>query len=168
MRIRRVGGAAAGVLALLLVGVLPAGAQLPDDQPGAVGTVRVTGEDASALSRCLADAQDGVIGTQRAACHRVALGADGTLHLHVASFRADHRDQSFTGSGVTVNLLGDTTTHSNVHLTIDISGGIATAINNCINDAQDGVIQNQQNDCTQYASAGNLIILEDVTFNIYV
>jgi hypothetical protein len=50
-----------------------------------------------------------------------------------------------------------------VNVTVKVSGGDATALNQCINDAKDGLIQTQANACTQSSQAGNILLLEDET-----
>jgi hypothetical protein len=54
-----------------------------------------------------------------------------------------------------------------IHGAIIISGGTARAINSLVNDAQDGVISRQNNACTQFATAGNLLQLSGVAVSIY-
>lgn len=49
---------------------------------------------------------------------------------------------------------------------IKLAGGEALALNLCLNDARDGVITTQQNACTQIATSGDMISLENV--NLYV
>lgn len=45
------------------------------------------------------------------------------------------------------------------NVTVAVTGGTATAINRCVNDASDGVVQTQRNSCQQAASAGNVVIV---------
>jgi hypothetical protein len=134
-----------------------------------VGRVRIGGRQAALLGRCLADARDGVVTTQRPACRQVAPAA-GLIRLAGSSVqltgRVAHRRQAFTRAPVTVGIAGGAPRHIDVNITLELSGGSATAVSNCINDAQDGVIQTQRNSCIQYTSAGNIIMLDNVTFVI--
>jgi hypothetical protein len=51
----------------------------------------------------------------------------------------------------------------NSNANVKISGGEVTALNSCIADAQDGVIQTQVVACNQIATAGNLVSLDGVS-----
>jgi hypothetical protein len=53
--------------------------------------------------------------------------------------------------------------YQNSNANVKISGGEVTAMNNCIADAQDGVIQTQIVACNQVAAAGNLVALDGVS-----
>ncbi|GAA2511955.1 hypothetical protein GCM10010435_40060 [Winogradskya consettensis] len=46
---------------------------------------------------------------------------------------------------------------------VKVSGGEAIALNECIQDARDGVIQLQQQSCDQVSTAANLLSLENVS-----
>jgi hypothetical protein len=139
----------------VLVSAVPAGAA------GAAGpvytarrvSVRITGGDVIALNRCVNDARDGVINTQQDACRQVA-GAGNFVELDdsnvVVSARPDG-SPDFARSDVDV----------------EVSGGSATAVNECVDDAQDGVIDSQVNACQQSASAGNLLRLSNVSVAVY-
>ena len=56
--------------------------------------------------------------------------------------------------------------YQNSHADVAVSGGQATALNECINEARDGTIS-QTNNCIQIATSGNIVILENVTINVY-
>lgn len=51
--------------------------------------------------------------------------------------------------------------------TVVITGGAATAINECINYAEGGDSIEQNNICYQIATAGNVLIVENVNITIY-
>ena len=53
--------------------------------------------------------------------------------------------------------------YQNDNANIKASGGEVTALNACIADAKDGVIQTQQLACNQVAGAGNAVDLENVS-----
>jgi hypothetical protein len=103
-------------------------------------SVVVSGGTATAINECLTDASDGVIQNQQTACRQVASA----------------------GNFVDVTSI---TVYESKNVTITVSGGTATAINECVNDASDGVIQNQQNACNQAASAGNLVAVGRITIS---
>ena len=100
--------------------------------------VTVSGGTATAMNKCVNDATDGVIQLQRTACRQVA--AAGNL--------------------VDITAI---TVYQSKNTTITVSGGTATAINECVNDATDGVIQTQQNACRQAAVVGNVVTVADIT-----
>jgi hypothetical protein len=100
-------------------------------------SIEITGGVVTAINQCVNDATDGVIQDQQNACTQVASA----------------------GNLVTV---GDITVFTRKKVSVEVTGGVATAINQCVNDATDGVIQDQQNACTQVASAGNLVSLESI------
>jgi hypothetical protein len=136
----------------VLLSAAPAGASAPVYAARRV-SVRITGGDVIALNRCVNDARDGVINTQQNACRQVAT-AGNFLELDdstvVVSARPDgHPD--FSRSDVDV----------------EVSGGTATAVNECVDDAQDGVVDSQLNACQQSASAGNLLRVTNVSIAVY-
>jgi hypothetical protein len=100
--------------------------------------VVVTGGTATAINECVNDATDGVIQNQRTACRQAASA----------------------GNLVDLNSI---TVYQSKNSTITVTGGTATAINECVNDATDGVIQNQHNACQQAAAAGNLVTVAQIT-----
>jgi hypothetical protein len=116
--------------------------------------VKVTGGDAIAMNNCINDAQDGIIQAQQNSCYQVA-SAGNIVQLEDSSIWVF--SNGFTGLPL----------FSRSHVTVEISGGLAAAINNCINDAQDGFIQSQQNSCAQYSTAGNIVALLGVTVSVY-
>lgn len=102
--------------------------------------VSVSGGVATAINRCINDASDGVIQNQQTACRQVASAG---------------------------NVVGVTaiTVYQSKNVTITVGGGTVTAINECVNDASDGVIQNQLNACDQAASAGNVVTVASITIS---
>lgn len=100
--------------------------------------VSVSGGVATAINKCVNDASDGVIQNQQTACRQVASA----------------------GNAVDVTTV---TVYQSKNVTITVSGGTATAINECVNDASDGVIQSQLNACDQAASAGNVVAVASIT-----
>jgi hypothetical protein len=150
------GSALVAVLAAagsLLLGFTPASATTPIYQANDVA-VRVTGDDAIALNRCVNDAQDGYINTQINSCEQVAT-AGNIVQLENSAIWV------FRNCGCGVPLF------SSNHVTVEVSGGLAQAVNECINDSQDGVINTQINRCRQYATAGNIVFLSGVSVSVY-
>jgi hypothetical protein len=118
-------------------------------------SVKVSGGDALALNNCINDAQDGFIQTQQNSCNQVATSGN-IVQLDDSSIWV------FSSSCYCTLPL-----FSASHVTVEVTGGVATAINNCLNDARDGVIQTQLNACTQYSVAGSIVMLSNVTVYIY-
>jgi hypothetical protein len=56
-----------------------------------------------------------------------------------------------------------TVLYQNSRANVKIAGGEVTALNNCLADALDGVIQTQTAACDQVASTGNAVTLDDVS-----
>lgn len=102
--------------------------------------VAVEGGVATAINRCITDASDGVIQQQETACTQVAVAGN------------------LTDSGAI-------TVYQSKNVSITVSGGTATAINQCVNDASDGVIQDQKNACDQAATAGNVVLVESISIS---
>jgi hypothetical protein len=100
--------------------------------------VTVSGGTATAINKCVNDASDGVIQNQQTACRQVASAGNA---IEVATIKV----------------------YASKNVVITVSGGAATAINKCVNDASDGVIQNQRNACDQAASAGNVVTVDSIT-----
>jgi hypothetical protein len=113
--------------------------------------VKVTGGDAIAVNNCINDAQDGVIQNQINSCNQVA-NAGNILQLENSSVWV-FGPNCFCGLPL----------FSASHVTVELTGGLALAINNCINDATDGFIQTQQNYCAQSSTAGNILTLSGVS-----
>ena len=111
--------------------------------------VKVTGDDATALNKCINDAKDGLIQTQQNACTQSA-SASNLVTL-------EDETVFVLSNGFPSALLFNKT-----HVNVEISGGSVAAINACVNDAQDGLIQTQQNSCNQTAVAGNVLSLNGV------
>jgi hypothetical protein len=103
-------------------------------------SIAVSGGVAVAINRCITDASDGVIQSQQNACRQAASAGNFV-----------------DGGSISV--------YQSKNVSISVSGGTATAINQCVNDASDGVIQNQQNACDQTASAGNVVLVDDITIS---
>ena len=103
-------------------------------------SIAVSGGVAVAINRCITDASDGVIQNQQNACRQAASAGNFVDSGSISVFQS--KDVS-----------------------ISVSGGTATAINQCVNDAADGVIQNQQNACDQTASAGNVVVVDSITIS---
>jgi hypothetical protein len=116
--------------------------------------VKVTGGDAIALNNCINDARDGVIQTQLNACNQVA-SAGNIVQLDDSSIWVFAN--GFTGLPL----------FSHSHVTVELTGGLMNAINSCVNDAQDGVIQTQQNACAQSSTAGSIVALTGVTVAVF-
>jgi hypothetical protein len=153
----RIGAVAAALIAagLVLIGLgTPANATNQIYQASNV-TIKVSGGDALALNRCLNDSQDGVINTQINSCVQVA-NAGNLVELDDSSLWVY---SSSCGCGLPV--------YSHSHVDVDVTGGLVSAINECVNDAQDGYINTQINSCAQYATAGNLVFLSNVTIAVY-
>lgn len=117
-------------------------------------TVKVSGGEAIALNQCINDAKDGVIQTQLNACQQIST-AGNLLQLENVSVWV------LPPSGIGFPLFASS------HVTVEVSGGLANAINSCVNDAQDGFIQTQTNACAQSASAGNIVSLIGVFVAVY-
>lgn len=117
-------------------------------------SIRVTGGEATALNRCINDAQDGVINTQINSCEQVAT-AGNLLQLEDVAIWV------FRSCNCGIPLYSDS------HIDIEVTGGIANAINECVNDSRDGVINTQINNCRQYATAGNIVMLSRVSVAVY-
>jgi hypothetical protein len=115
--------------------------------------VKVTGDDATALNKCINDAKDGAIQSQQNACLQSA-SASNLVTLEDATVFV-------LSSGFPSALLFNKT-----HVNVEVSGGAVNAINACVNDAQDGFIQSQQNACAQTAVAGNVLSLTKVNVKV--
>jgi hypothetical protein len=83
------------------------------------------------------DASDGVIQNQRNACNQAASA----------------------GNVVTVDSIKIS---ASKNITIDVTGGTATSINECVNEASGGDSQNQQNTCVQVGYSGNTVDVGDI------
>jgi hypothetical protein len=116
--------------------------------------VKVSGGEVTALNQCINDAKDGVIQTQANACLQVS-SAGNLLTLDKVSVWV------LPSSGIGFPLF------SASNVTITVTGGLASAINSCVNDARDGFIQTQTNACAQSATAGNLLNLTKVGVAVY-
>jgi hypothetical protein len=116
--------------------------------------VKITGGEAVALNACVADAQDGVIQKQLVACNQV--GTAGNLV-----------DLENVSVWVTQPMPPARVLYHDDNVRVAVSGGLAAALNACVADAQDGVIQKQVVACTQAASAGNLVNLSGVSVSVY-
>jgi hypothetical protein len=145
------------VLALAISGIplfsSAAAAAAPPAYAGSGVSIKAGGGSVTPLTQCLEDARDNVISSRRAACRQAAT-AGSTLRLTNASIWVFRHDS------------GRAPVFSRSRATIVISGHVAIAINQRVNDAQDGVINNQSNSCDQVASAGNLLQLTDVTITV--
>jgi hypothetical protein len=149
--IRRV-SALCGVVALLSVGFASqADAAILYESENV--NAKVSGGEAVALNLCMNDARDGVIQTQQNACDQIA-DAGNIVEL----------------DGVSVYVFAPNTWRpvlfSDRNVTVELTGGLAAAMNLCLNDAEDGIIQNQSNACRQSASAGNIINLTNVGITV--
>lgn len=111
--------------------------------------VKVSGGEAVALNACIADAKDGVIQTQQVACNQIATAGNLVTLENVSVW--------VTSTTPPTKLL-----YRSDRVDVSVSGGLAAAINVCVADAKDGVIQNQQVACNQAAAAGNLVSLSGV------
>lgn len=116
--------------------------------------VQITGGEAVALNACVADAKDGVIQTQVVACEQVA-SAGNYVELNDVSIRVTPVNPPFFSL------------YQGNHVDVKVSGGLAAAINACVADAEDGVIQTQIVACKQYAAAGNAVNLSNVSVEVY-
>ena len=116
--------------------------------------VKITSGEVTAMNDCIADAHDGVIQTQTVACNQIATAGNLVdlqgVSIWVTSATPPAR-VLYRGSNVRVS----------------VSGGLATAINRCVADAHDGVIQTQTVACTQVAAVGNLVNLSGVSVQVY-
>jgi len=112
--------------------------------------VKFTGGEALALNNCIADAQDGIIQTQVVACNQIATAGNMVQVEHVSVW-------------VTSTTRPSRLLFHDDQVDISVSGGLAAAINTCIADAKDGIIQTQIVACNQFASAGNLVTLAGVS-----
>lgn len=118
-------------------------------------SVKITGGEAIALNSCINDAQDGVINTQINACDQIATSGNiielDNVGLYVFSSAC---------------YCGLPLFHAN-NVQVEVTGGVASAINLCLNDSRDGVINTQINACRQYAVAGNIAFLSGVSVGVY-
>jgi hypothetical protein len=147
---RRGGVAAAtlGATAALMLGFSgPASAAVLYQNDNA--NVRVSGGEAIAFNACIADAKDGVIQQQQVACNQIATAGNAVI--------LDNVYVLVTPAGQSYPILFQ---KNNVNVTV--SGGLAAAANLCVADAKDGVIQQQQVACNQFAAAGNMVVLSGV------
>lgn len=99
--------------------------------------VTVSGGTATAINKCVNDASDGLIQNQRNACNQAASA----------------------GNVVTVDSI---TVSASKNITIDVTGGTAASINECVNKASGGSSQDQQNVCVQVGSSGNAVDVGDL------
>lgn len=95
-------------------------------------SITVSGGVATAINECVNDASDGVVQNQRTACEQAASA----------------------GNVVAVSSITISTAKN---IAIDITGGTAVVINECVNNASGGATQNQQNTCVQVGSSGNIV-----------
>lgn len=156
MRIRRLAAAAgtfAAAASLSLALSTPASASVILYQNNNA-RVQITGGEAVALNACVADAKDGVIQTQLVACQQVA-SAGNWVDLSDVSIRVAPVNPPFLSL------------YQGNHVNVKVSGGLAAAINACVADAEDGVIQTQVVACNQYATAGNAVNLSGVSVEVY-
>jgi len=139
----------AGAVALVLSGSTATAAVADETTPppGDDGTIIFQAQDVSveitagialAINQCIADASDGIIVEASNYCNQIA--SAGNLVE--------------TGS-IVVSQSSD--------VSITVSGGTALAINECISDAADGIVETQQNACDQSATAQTLVIVESIT-----
>lgn len=116
--------------------------------------VKISGGEAVALNACVADAQDGVIQTQVVACNQVATAGNLVELEHVSVW-------------VTSLTTPPRVLYRGSDVKVSVTGGLAVAINACVADAYDGVIQTQIVACNQVASAGNLVSLTGVGVQVF-
>ena len=116
--------------------------------------VKVTGGEAIALNACIQDARDGVIQTQQQACNQIAIAGNLVTLENVGIY-------------VQKNAFPSALLYQSNRATVELSGGPVTAYNSCVQDAQDGFIQTQEQACTQVATAGNVLSLSGVTVAVY-
>jgi hypothetical protein len=135
----------------MLLGIVTAAPVVAKPKPeyrNADANVTVSGGQAVALNQCINNAQSGTI-TQINICNQIATSGN-VLILE----------------NVTINIYNRKSpkraVFSKKRGTLQVTGGMATAINTCVNDARDGIIT-QTNACTQAASAGNLVNLSGVS-----
>jgi hypothetical protein len=118
--------------------------------------VKVTGGEAVAANACINDASDGVINTQINACHQVAT-AGNILEMEGVGIYVFNGGNCYCGLPL----------FSRNRVRVVLTGGLASAMNLCINDAQDGVINYQLNECQQVSTAGNIVQLMNVYVEVY-
>jgi len=116
--------------------------------------VKVTGGEAVAINQCIADAHDGVINYAQNKCDQMATGGNYV-----------ELDDSLIW--VYQNGTWWPSVYDAKKVKVLLTGGISTAMNQCIADATDGVINYAQNECDQYAVAGNIVMAENVNVQIY-
>jgi hypothetical protein len=148
----RIGAIAAVVVA---AGVVLLGLGVPANASAVIYSasnvnIKVSGDDAIALNQCMNDAQDGIINTQINSCDQVAT-AGNLVDLEDSSIWV------FQSCGCGLPLF------SHSHVDVQVTGGAVSAINACVNDSLDGVINTQINNCRQYSTAGNLVQLAGVS-----
>jgi hypothetical protein len=114
--------------------------------------VMIGGGEVTALNSCIADAVDGVIQTQIVACNQIANSGNFVTLDHVVVKVTSPTSRALLYSGANVS--------------VSVSGGVANAINSCVADAYDGVIQTQLVACNQVAYAGNLVSLYGVAVKV--
>jgi hypothetical protein len=114
--------------------------------------VKISGGEVTAMNVCINDAQDGIV-TQINECTQVA-SAGNLLQLEDVSIWV------FPAFGPPWPLFEDR------NVTAEVTGGLASAINVCANDALDGFIV-QANACTQAASVGNLVNMTRVSVSVF-
>jgi hypothetical protein len=118
--------------------------------------VKITGGEAYAANQCINDAQDGVINTQINNCDQVA-SAGNILELNGVGIYVFNGGNCFCGRPL----------FSANRVRVLVSGGLADAMNLCLNDSVDGVINTQINACRQVSFAGNIVQLMNVYVEVY-
>ncbi|MDQ1294527.1 MAG: hypothetical protein QG608_2411 [Actinomycetota bacterium] len=136
-----------GALALFLSGVTAVAASAVEPVPDSEGMIIFQAEDvsveitagvATAINRCVVDAADGFVIEAANYCNQLA--SAGNLVE--------------TGS-IVISQSSD--------VSVTVSGGLAEAINQCINDAVDGIVETQLNACEQSANAQTLVLVESIS-----
>lgn len=152
---RRIGiaTAALGAAFALTVGLCGSASAATTVYQNDKANVKISGGEVAAVNACVADAQDGVIQTQLLACDQIAT-AGNMVSLEGVSVWV-------TSTGTPQRLL-----FHDDKVTVSVTGGLAAAINACVADARDGVIQTQVVACRQSASAGNLLNLAGVSVEV--
>lgn len=98
----------------------------------------------TAVISCIRDARDGAVNRWNSPCNQVKTSGSTLVIDNARVFvlpRGDWRNAHFSQPGVRV----------------EISGGTATMIANCVNDTRDGIITKKPGGCKDLSIAGNML-----------
>lgn len=130
---------------LLTVAVLGSGCgfatSMPPYQRGNVD-VMIAGGDVSPLLQCLRDARVGSLDRLQNPCRRITTTRIGLVLKDTVVF-------------VTTTTVPRRLLHSGNRVRVELNGGTATTVTECVNDVRDGSLSSQVRSCRHLAMAGN-------------